>query len=277
MSATMADVISAAARRFRVAGVDDPVRDAWMLVGEANRRVGGSDSFLLHESSGIATSELLEDWISQRESRRPVSQIIGQRHFHEHVFAVTSDVLDPRPDSETLVEEAIRIRPARILDLGTGSGCLLLSILARLPTATGIGTDVSHAALEIARLNGSRLGLGGRAEFFWSDWLAGITGKFDMIISNPPYLSAREYGDSPPELLHWEPRLALTDGGDGLSAFRSITANAAACLAPDGHLLLEFGAGQQGEVAEIVAGCGFRVDRMLHDLDGRRRALVAKA
>ncbi len=270
---TMADVISAAAERFRMAGVEDPAGDAWVLANAANRRRGGI-AVQLHGPVDGAASALLEEWVSQREARRPVSQIIGQRHFHQNLFTVTSDVLDPRPESEILVEEAIRLHPARILDLGTGSGCLLLSILVGLPAATGTGTDASHAALEVAWRNCARLGLQGRAEISWSDWCTGISGRFDLVVSNPPYLSAGEYEASPPELRRWEPKMALTEGDDGLSAYRSIAAGAGGLLRPGGRLLLEFGAGQLAMVVEIVTGCGWAVERILDDLDGRPRALV---
>ncbi len=273
MTRQLADSVRIAAERLRVAGVEDPADDAWRLAHEAVMRVRGYRP-VPHEEVDEEVSKLLADWLGQRESRRPVSQIIGYRSFYDSEFAVNSDVLDPRPDSEVLVDAGLRQRPGRILDLGTGSGCLVLSILKRLPCATGVGVDLSETALEVARSNCRQLGLCDRARFIRSDWFKSVSGRFDLIIANPPYLSESEYDHSPPELMDWEPRLALTTGGDGLEAYRTIAAGTCTYLAPLGRLVLEIGFGGLRPVRQIAEQSALRIEEVIHDLANRPRALI---
>ena len=253
-----------------------PADDAWKLAHEAVMRVRGFRP-VPNEEVDHEVSELLADWFGQRERRRPVSQIIGYRCFYDSEFTVNSDVLDPRPDSEVLVDAGRRQRPGRILDLGTGTGCLLLSILKDLPCATGIGIDLSESALEVARSNCRQLGLCNRARFIRSDWFSSVRGRFDLIVANPPYLSESEYDHSPPELTDWEPQLALTSGGDGLEAYRTIAAGAGTHLAPLGRLVLEIGFGKLRPVRQIAEQSALRIEEVIHDLADRPRALICSA
>ena len=219
------------------------------------------------------------DAVAQRERRIPVAQIIGQRSFWGRDFIVTRDTLDPRPETETLIAVALEAGPAkRILDLGTGTGCLLLTLLAEWRDATGVGTDISAQALEIAERNALALGLTARARFLRSDWFSALSdpgaGDFDLIVSNPPYIAEGELALLAPEVRDHEPHSALTPGGDGLDAYRAIAAGVAANLAPQGRLLLEIGPTQAADVAALLTRSGL-VDITTHrDFDGRDRVIV---
>ncbi|MFN3276038.1 MAG: peptide chain release factor N(5)-glutamine methyltransferase [Paracoccus sp. (in: a-proteobacteria)] len=210
--------------------------------------------------------------IAARALRQPVAQITGFRDFWAHRFKVTRDTLDPRPETEALVEAALALDWASVLDLGTGSGAILISLLAARPGASGLGTDLSEAALEVARFNARRIGV--TARFRRADWFAGVEGQFDLIVSNPPYISAAEMAGLSADVRDWEPHAALTDGGDGLSAYRAIAAGCRAHLAPGGHLLAEIGPAQGQAVAALFQGAGAGV-RVLPDLDGRDRVVMA--
>jgi len=212
--------------------------------------------------------------VAARLARQPVAQIIGQRQFWGLGFRVTRDTLDPRPETETLVAEALRLPFRKVLDLGTGTGCILLSCLHDCPTAEGLGVDISAAALEVARGNAHALGLEGRAGFQLSDWFSTVAGRFDLIVSNPPYIAADEMAGLAPEVRAHEPAMALTDGGDGLGAYRAILAGAAAHLAPGGRVLLEIGPTQGAAVLALAAAAGMPGGRVLPDWDGRDRVVV---
>ncbi|MEL6587065.1 MAG: peptide chain release factor N(5)-glutamine methyltransferase, partial [Pseudomonadota bacterium] len=183
--------------------------------------------------------------------------------------------LDPRPDTETLVEAALQAPFARVLDLGTGSGCILLSLLHERPHATGVGTDLSAKALAVAAQNADRVGVATRVTWRQSDWLAAVTGTFDLIVSNPPYITAAEMGGVAPEVLR-EPALALSPGGDGLDAYRAIARDAPNHLDAAGRLLVEIGPTQGGAVCALMAEAGLRNIAVLPDLDGRDRVVLAE-
>ena len=207
----------------------------------------------------------------------PVSHILGGRWFYGRWFEVTPDVLDPRPETETLIEAALAAPFDRVLDLGTGSGCILLTLLAERRAATGLGVDLSDAALQVARANRAALGLKDRAVLRASDWFADVEGQFDLIVSNPPYISAAEYDALVPGVRDHEPRMALTPGGDGLDAYRAIAAGLRAHLAPGGRVMAEIGPGQAEQVTAIFRGAGL-VDPACHpDMDGRDRVIAARA
>jgi release factor glutamine methyltransferase len=242
------------------AGIPDPMREARILW----RAMSADDT------------EVYLTKIAQRATRMPLSQVLGYRDFYKHRFIVTSDVLDPRPDTETLIETALRAPFTRVLDLGTGSGCLLLSLLTEQPAATGLGTDVSQAALEIATQNADALGVTARAAFIQSDWFATITGQFDLIVANPPYIAAAEMDDLEPEVRLFEPRGALTDEADGLSAYRIITCKAQAYLVSGGRLIFEIGPSQGAAVSALLDSAGFTELQVIPDLEGRNRVVGGK-
>ncbi|MEM6617706.1 MAG: peptide chain release factor N(5)-glutamine methyltransferase [Pseudomonadota bacterium] len=207
-------------------------------------------------------------YLDRRMAREPVSHILGYRLFWGRRFEVGLAVLDPRPETECLIEAALT-RPAKtVLDLGTGSGAILLTLLAEWSGARGFGTDISAAALAVARTNAQALGL--EAEFRQGDWFDAVTGRFDLIVSNPPYIAANEMAALAPEL-RYDPPLALTPGGDGLGGYRAILARAHDHLAPSGRILLEIGPTQAAAVTSMAAPLG--TVSVLPDLDGRDRVV----
>ena len=199
----------------------------------------------------------------------------GRRLFWGQSFRVTRDTLDPRPETETLVAEALKEPFLKMLDLGTGTGCILLSCLKGMPMARGVGTDLSAAALAVAMANARDLGLDGRAVFLQSDWFSAVPGTFDLIVSNPPYIAADEMAGLAPEVRDWEPHLALTPGGDGLEPYRIIAREAPSHLVEGGRLLVEIGPTQAAAVSELFAEQGLQNIRVLPDMDGRDRVVSA--
>ncbi|HSF97005.1 MAG TPA: peptide chain release factor N(5)-glutamine methyltransferase [Thermohalobaculum sp.] len=274
-------MLAAAAARLREAGVDAPERDARLLLRWASGLGAAAFSARLAEPPWAGEAERFAQAVAARASRVPVSQIIGRRAFWGRDFRVTPDVLDPRPETETLIAAALNgPSPARILDLGTGSGCILLTLLAEWPRARGLGTDTSAAALAVAAGNALALGVAERAEFRLADWCGGLAGRFDLIVSNPPYIAAAEVAALEPEVRRHEPRQALTpegDPGDGLDAYRRIAGGLPALLAPGGRVLLEIGPTQAGSVAGILESNAMAVSAVLPDLDGRDRVIFAHA
>ena len=211
-------------------------------------------------------------------ARRPISQILGHREFWSLDFEVTEATLDPRPDSETLVAAVLErmASPARILDLGTGTGCLLLSLLHERPGAWGLGIDRSPAAAAVAARNARRLGLGARAAFAVSDWDSALSGTFEAVVSNPPYIPDAEIEGLAPEVAWHEPRSALAGGVDGLDAYRRIARVLPSLLAPGGLAALEVGAGQAPDVARLLAAEGLVEIATAHDLASVERVVLAK-
>lgn len=241
---------------LRAAGVATPERDAQKL-----QALAGPDQ--------TAFAAL----IARRAKREPISQILGTRAFWNAEFEVSSDVLDPRPDTETLIEAALGEPWQTVLDLGTGSGCILLSLLAERGGSRGTGSDISAAALQVARRNCLKLGLVDRAQLQLSDWFVQIEGAFDLIVSNPPYISAQSYQTLDPELRLFEPKLALTPGGDGLDPYRVITACAPDHLTPGGALIVEIGFDQSAAVSGLFQAAGFKNIEVMRDLGGKERVI----
>lgn len=270
---TFAEAMAMATVRLNAAGIERPERDARRLVAFAAGTA--PDRLTLHLRDDFTAAAALERALSARLARQPVAQITGERLFWGRSFRVTPDVLDPRPETEELIAAALEEPFARLLDLGTGTGCIALTLLAERPSATGLATDLSQAALAVAQENARRFGAS--VEFVLSDWFSGVTGRFDLIVSNPPYIAAAEMAGLAPETRDWEPHLALTDGGDGLGAYRAIAAAAGAHLAPGGRLLLEIGAGQGAAVVALLHEAGLEDIRVRPDMDGRDRVVSARA
>jgi len=232
--------------------------------------------------------------IEKRAARQPVSQLIGKREFWGMSFKVTAATLDPRPDSETLIEAVLgsvdggrwtvngkknvplttRHSPLTILDLGTGTGCLLLALLKELPGARGVGVDVSDEALAVARENAAKLGLAERAEFIASNWGEKAEGTFDIIVANPPYIKTAAIAGLAPEVAKYEPKLALDGGEDGLDCYRAIAAQLPNLLADNGLAAVEIGEGQEKEVRKIVARGSWLVIRVKKDLADIPRCIL---
>jgi release factor glutamine methyltransferase len=269
------DALRRAIPLLRDADVEDAARDARVLLAHA---LGiGPDRLTLRLPDEMTEPQeaLYQSSLLARMARQPVSQITGRRLFWGLSFRVTRDTLDPRPDTETLVAEALREPFLKMLDLGTGTGCILLACLKGMPMARGLGTDISEAALQVAVGNTRDLGLEARAWFRKSDWFADVTGAYDLIVSNPPYIAAEEMPALAPEVRDWEPHLALSPGGDGLAAYRAITQGAGARLMPGGRLLVEIGPTQGRAVASLFAQAGLEDIRILPDMDGRDRVIAA--
>ena len=219
------------------------------------------------------------DLLRRRLDHAPVAHLLGIQEFWSLPFAVSAATLIPRADSETLIEAAIEAFPdraavRRILDLGTGTGCLLLAALTEFPAATGLGLDRVPAAAALARDNAVRLGLAGRARFAVADWAAPLSGRFDLVLSNPPYIESATIPGLMPEVARHEPASALDGGADGLDAYRAICAALPALLAPGGRAVLELGQGQQPAVAAIASQFGLCAQGCRADLGGVARALV---
>jgi release factor glutamine methyltransferase len=268
-----------AAARLAGAGIDRPRFEARLLLAHLTglsqaRQIADPDQLL-----GDDAQTQFEDLIARRENHEPISHLTGERECWSLPFAVSSAVLDPRPDSETLVAAAFEFFPnpdsaCSVLDLGTGSGCLLLAVLKNRSKARGIGIDVSQEALRIAVQNADRLDLSRRVRFVCGDWADAVDGSFDLILCNPPYITTREMADLPPEVAQYEPRTALDGGVDGLAAYRTLFPQLSGLLQPDGVAIVEIGAGQTTDIAAIAKNFRLRVTRVYRDLAGIQRCLA---
>ena len=270
------EALAAATRRLMEAGVPDAARDARRLLSHAAGVDPGRLTLMLGEPLADVAKEQFNALVERRAARQPVSQIVGSRAFYGREFAVTGDVLDPRPETEILIEAALTEPFGHVLDLGVGSGCILLTLLAEMPDARGVGVDISPAAVEVARRNAHALELPGRAHILVSDWTASVEGVFDLIVSNPPYISREVHGELAPEVRDHEPALALTDGADGLMCYRAIFSSAGPFLTEDGRLIVEIGPDQAEDVQAIASVRGFETVAVVPDLDGRDRVVVTQ-
>ena len=269
------------AKRLAAADAETPELDARLLLEAIT---GLSAAELAASDRGLNASEAkrLEAIVARREAREPMSQILGRKAFWSHEFIITPDVLTPRSDSETLIEavlaEIASDSEVRILDLGMGSGCLLLTLLAERPGLTGIGVDASEAALAVAQKNAEVLGVADRADLRLGQWDAGLEGRFDVIISNPPYIASGEIETLEPEVRDFEPRLALDGGADGLGAYRALAPVIAARLRPGGVFAVEIGWGQGASVREIFAAqANLKPGILARDLGGIERILMGRS
>ena len=271
------DLISEGTDTLARAGIDAPGREARRILshvlGLDPARLAGRGMEHVPEAAAAACREKF----GHRAARAPLSHVLGYRDFWKHRFRVTPDVLDPRPETERLVEIALGAPFRRVLDLGTGSGAIIVSLLAERTDATGVGTDISEAAVLVAGENAAAAGVADRLILPLSDWWEDVGGTYDLIVSNPPYIAAHEMGGLAPEVRDHEPRLALTDEGDGLGAYRAIAAGALAHLAPGGRLLLEIGHEQGAEVRGIIEAAGLECAAIHADLDGRDRVVEARS
>jgi len=276
MSRTIAEGLADLRGRLAAAGIDSAPAEARRIMAAALQAPADRLSLMRTEPLPPEAEDRLAGLAARRCAREPLAQILGQRAFFRHEFRVTADVLDPRPETETLVEAALGAPFSRVLDLGTGSGCILLSLLAARSDARGLGTDISEPALAVARGNARALGLDGRARWQRADWFAGLAGGFDLIVSNPPYIATSQMTALAPELRRFEPRVALEGGEDGLDAYRIIVTGAAAHLSPGGRLMVEIGPTQGHAVAALFEQQGARDIHVHPDLDGRDRAVTGR-
>lgn len=281
--ASVSEAIRLVANMFTLAGIDDALVDARLLIGHAlylgRTQLVSQSNRTLEARETNAISALA----ARRLKREPVSRILGRREFWSLTLEVTPDVLVPRPDTETVVESALdfivrnglRREKLRILDIGTGTGALLLALLQEMPNATGIGTDLSEAAIAVAKRNAARNKLATRAQFVVCNIAAGLGGPFDIIVSNPPYIPHGDLATLMPEVRDYDPTLALDGGRDGLDAYRAIAHEALRLLGTGGRLVVELGAGQEQAVAALFMQAGLMVSPARPDLAGIPRALSA--
>ena len=277
MSRTVDQSLRAAMQALSAAGIPDVGSDARHLLAHVLRVT--RDRLILMGPDPLPSEAegALKQALARRIAREPVTRIIGQRQFWGRTFTVTPDVLDPRPDTETLIAAALDgPAPARLLDLGTGSGAIAVTLLAEWAEAIGTATDLSAPALAVAGANAQSIGVADRLELILSDWFAAVTGSFDLILSNPPYIAADELPYLSPEVHLHDPAIALSPGGDGLEPYRVIAAQAPAFLAKDGRVILEIGWQQGADVTAIFRAAGWRDLRLIRDLEGRDRVICAR-
>ncbi|RIA55485.1 peptide chain release factor N(5)-glutamine methyltransferase [Dichotomicrobium thermohalophilum] len=271
-------------RVFREGGIVTPALDARLLLMAA---CGVSHAELIRHPERVLTEDertCLVACAARRLGGEPVSRILGSRAFWGLEFRVVPETLDPRPDTETLVEAVLaalpeRDAPLRLLDLGTGTGCILIALLSECPGATGIGTDISQASLLNARENARRVGVASRAHFLQGEWLRGIGGSFDVVVSNPPYIARAELAGLSREVREHDPEAALDGGADGLDAYRAILGDIDRVLKPGGFAAFEVGRGQAAAVSAMMADAGLvpalpHGVAVVHDLAGIERAIV---
>ncbi|MDB5367297.1 MAG: protein-(glutamine-N5) methyltransferase, release factor-specific [Rhodospirillales bacterium] len=270
-----------AVARLRAAGVETPVLDARLLVQHAlgadwNQLFIGPDRDLTDDERSD-----LGRLLDRRAAREPVSRILGHREFWSLDLLVGPDTLDPRPDTETIIDSALKLVPSRdlqvrVLDLGTGTGAILLALLTELPNATGLGVDRAPGAVATATENAQRLGLDGRARFRNGDWGQGLEERFDLIVSNPPYIRRGDIAGLSPEVRDFDPVLALDGGPDGLEAYRALAPDLERLLDPGGCAVLEVGQGQAPAVMRILEAVGLRSAGSARDLSGIERCVIAQ-
>jgi release factor glutamine methyltransferase len=275
---TIAEVLRGGAQVLAEAGVDNPRLESRLLLAHALRR---PTEELIRDLSTTAPPSNFATLIDRRAAREPLAFILGWREFWSLRFRVSPATLIPRPDSETVVEAALACcpdprTPIRMLDLGTGTGCLLLAVLHERPNAFGVGIDRFEAASQLALSNARDLGLADRSVFLCGDWAGSIDGRFGLVLSNPPYVATAELGGLMPEVALHEPPAALDGGACGLTAYRAIIAALPRLLARSGVAVLELGEGQFDAVGKIAAAAGFRVDAR-RDLAGITRAIILHA
>jgi release factor glutamine methyltransferase len=276
---TVGDALGRAARQLADAGIDRSAAEARILIEAATGRSRGNIMAFPENPLTDEQQVRLDALVARRCAREPVSRILGRREFWSLDFALGPETLDPRPDSETLVAAVLERLPDRdaalsILDLGTGTGCLLLALLSELPQARGVGVDISDSALATARANAQTLGLGARATFQRGDWARDISALFDVIVSNPPYIESTTIDGLAPEVSRYDPRRALDGGPDGLVAYRALLPQAARCLGRGGLLALEIGIGQAEAVRILAVQADFTSLGSAHDLAGIERCLL---
>ncbi len=265
--------------RLREAGIDNASLDARLLVQAS---CGCNEIDMIREPGKMLSDgeiEILAGFESRRLAGEPVSRILGTREFWGLEFRVTPATLDPRPDSETLIETALKLLSAvdkpSLLDLGTGTGCLLIALLHERQDAVGLGIDLDMETLEIAQENARNLSVSSRATFRHGRWAEGLVGPFDLIISNPPYIPASDIETLSREVRGFDPVLALDGGADGLDAYRAIALALPSLLSVRGHAVIELGAGQGDAVSALCVASGLKVSSIVSDLGGIPRALVA--
>ncbi len=279
---TLAELLLSARRRLAEAGIEGAMFDARLLVEDLT---GTTRTEAITDPDRVIDTDTLsavDTALARRISGEPVHRILGYREFHGLRLGLSPETLEPRPDTETLVEAVLpllaeigeRKGTCHVLDLGTGTGAIALALLAATPRARAVGVDVSVDALSTAARNARDLGLSERFSTVRSDWFEAISGRFDVIVSNPPYISSAEIETLQKEVRNFDPLRALDGGADGLDAYRTIAAESARHLEADGVVAVEIGSSQKAEVTDIFLGAGFLMKTALRDLAGNDRVLL---
>ncbi len=277
MSVAVNEALTTATKWLTDAGIPNADVDARILLAYAMDYEPSRLMLIGDEEVHPEVFRTFDGYLAAREKFQPVSQIIGGREFWGRWFVVTPDVLDPRPETESLIETALQHGPfQRILDLGTGTGILAVTLTAEWPDARAIAIDISSEAIAIATKNAAAHDVADRVNLIVSNWYDAVAGQFDLIVSNPPYIAAAEMAELSPDVRNWEPFLALTPGGDGLEAYRMIAAALNEFLADDGLALFEIGHTQGADVADIFRAAGFANVTVSQDLGGKDRVVVVK-
>ena len=274
---TVQELLTASQAKLRECGISDPVRDARLLLADCLEL--RTQNLNLLDNSCISEIKISKFWrmINERCKRKPVSKILGYRSFWGRDFEINENVLDPRGDTETLIELILDCNFENMLELGTGSGAIAITVLAERPEVTCVATDISQYALNTARTNSKRHGVQNRLKLLYSNWFDKISGSFDIIVSNPPYISSKEYAQLSAEVLKYDPKISLTLGGDGLEAYREILSQALEKLSKNGHIFLEIGYTQANAVGHLIKEAGFQQIKVHKDLGSRDRVISAKA
>ena len=274
---TVQELLTASQAKLRECGISDPVRDARLLLADCLEL--RTQNLNLLDDSCISEIKISKFWkmIEERCKRKPVSKILGYRSFWGRDFEINENVLDPRGDTETLIELILDCNFENMLELGTGSGAIAITVLAERPEVTCVATDISQYALNTARTNSKRHGVQSRLKLLYSNWFDKISGSFDIIVSNPPYISSKEYAQLSAEVLKYDPKISLTLGGDGLEAYREILSQALEKLSKNGHIFLEIGYTQANAVGHLFKEAGFQQIKVHKDLGSRDRVISAKA
>ena len=276
---TIAALLQAARKALFDADIELSALDARLLFQAAS---GLTHEELIAEPNLVLADDKIskfKNFIERRLNHEPVTRIMGMREFYGRTFQVSPAVLDPRADTETIIELTLQLlgaEPKRILDLGTGSGAIAVTLLAERLNWSGIAVDLSADAIEIAKTNTNSIGVAQRLAFHNAAWFNGIAEKFDLIVSNPPYIPHLEIFELVLEVQNYDPHIGLDGGNDGLEAYRAIASGAADHLNAKGLVILEIGAEQSADVTEIFVGHGFELTDQKYDLGGHLRALAFK-
>lgn len=271
------ELLIASQAKLRECGISDPIRDARLLLADCLEL--RTQNLNLLNDSYISEIKISKFWrmIKERCKRKPVSKILGYRSFWGRDFEINENVLDPRGDTETLIELILDCKFENMLELGTGSGAIAITVLAERPEVTCVATDISEYALKTASTNSKRHGVERRLKLLHSNWFEKISGSFDVIVSNPPYISSEEYAQLSAEVVKYDPKISLTLGGDGLEAYREILSRALEKLSKNGHIFLEIGYTQANAVGHLFREAGFQQIKVHKDLGSRDRVISAKA
>ncbi len=281
---SIADAVALLAKSFRAHNIETPEIDARALVGHALKMTRASLSANSDRPLDTREAQAVAAIGARRLAHEPVARILGRREFWSLPLQVTPAVLVPRPETETVIEAALDIihrdfgrrENIRILDIGTGTGALLLALLNECDNASGVGTDISEEAIAVARSNATLLGFGENSNFIACNGAEQLDGAFDLIVSNPPYIKSGDIASLAPEVRDFDPRLALDGGEDGLNGYRLVAKEAKRLLAPEGYVVVELGIGQEQAVREVLAQAGLAIGGVRPDLSGIPRALAAK-